>query len=381
MEDLFQVDKGHAKSAIPGGAGSRLAGSGRRGPPRLRRPAGPAHIRLRRLQQRARASTTARTGTTPDGSTRGPDRSWSGPRVLALGARLNSRRREELDLLAPHPSPASPPVVRACRLGAAVVLSAALAGCDAHVRDRLDVLDDIRAAARLPSPPSVPADDEPPVDRVVTASAAHPQLAVQGVAVQVQLPTGQVLATVTGPHVPPFVAPPPPTVTATFDVSMAQPAGDIPISAGRLHHHRPARSQLPSRAWLQHETPPPPMLARGHDDDVQGHRRHADRRRSDLLVSDSAATRSSAGTSSSRTTDGQVRSGFVAVRCDNDWHTVLGFGAASRALDAPARSGTAAVGVGFHRSRRQGRRPFSSGLTGVATVRRGVLRVDQVDGT
>ena len=68
-----------------------------------------------------------------------------------------------------------------------------------------------------------------PVDRVVTASAAHPQLAVQGVAVDVRLPAGHVTATITGPHVPPFVTPPPPTVTAVFDVTMSGPVGDVPI--------------------------------------------------------------------------------------------------------------------------------------------------------
>lgn len=68
-----------------------------------------------------------------------------------------------------------------------------------------------------------------PVDGVVTASAKHPQLAVQGVAVRVELPTGQALATVTGPHVPPFVTPPPPAVTATFDVSLVNVSGHVPV--------------------------------------------------------------------------------------------------------------------------------------------------------
>jgi hypothetical protein len=68
-----------------------------------------------------------------------------------------------------------------------------------------------------------------PVDQVVTASAARPQLAVQGVAVQVDLPAGRVLATVTGPQVPPFVTPPPPAVTATFTVSLAHASGTVPV--------------------------------------------------------------------------------------------------------------------------------------------------------
>ena len=69
-----------------------------------------------------------------------------------------------------------------------------------------------------------------PVDRVVTASPGHPQLAVQGVAVQLDLPSGSVLATVTGPSVPPFVAPPPPAVTATFTITLANPTGTVAVA-------------------------------------------------------------------------------------------------------------------------------------------------------
>jgi hypothetical protein len=68
-----------------------------------------------------------------------------------------------------------------------------------------------------------------PVDRVVTASAARPQLAVQGVAVRVDLPAGHIVALVTGPSVPPFVAPPPPEVTATFTVSLSHATGAVPV--------------------------------------------------------------------------------------------------------------------------------------------------------
>ncbi len=71
-----------------------------------------------------------------------------------------------------------------------------------------------------------------PVDRVVTASAARPQLAVQGVAVEVDLPSGHVLANVVGPKVPPFVAPPPPAVTATFEITLAHVTGTVPVRLG-----------------------------------------------------------------------------------------------------------------------------------------------------
>ena len=68
-----------------------------------------------------------------------------------------------------------------------------------------------------------------PVDRIVIASVRRPQLAVQGVPVQVELPGGQVQATVSGPRVPPFVAPPPPAVTAVFTVSLSRTSGTVRV--------------------------------------------------------------------------------------------------------------------------------------------------------
>ena len=68
-----------------------------------------------------------------------------------------------------------------------------------------------------------------PADRVVTASAHHRQLAVQGVGVRVALGSARVLATVTGPKVPPFTAPPPPQVTATFTITLAHAVGKVRI--------------------------------------------------------------------------------------------------------------------------------------------------------
>lgn len=79
-----------------------------------------------------------------------------------------------------------------------------------------------------PLPTFLPTDTAP-VDRVVTASPSQPQLAVQGVGVEVKLPAGRVLVTVTGPHVPPFVSPPPPQVTAVFDVSLARATSSVPV--------------------------------------------------------------------------------------------------------------------------------------------------------
>ncbi|HWF41438.1 MAG TPA: hypothetical protein VN683_05100 [Acidothermaceae bacterium] len=107
-----------------------------------------------------------------------------------------------------------------------------------------------------------------PVDQVVTASPGHSQLAAQGVAVQVDMPSGQVLATITGPHVPPFVAPPPEQVTAVFDVSLKHVTGSVPVrlddftitdQLGRTFHPTLVRG----------ETPPPSTLTDGRDLDLQ----------------------------------------------------------------------------------------------------------------
>lgn len=71
------------------------------------------------------------------------------------------------------------------------------------------------------------------------------------------------LATVSGPHVPPFVAPPPPAVTATFDVSLSNASGDIPIQLsdftitdqlGRTFHP----------TLVDSERPPPDTISDGH---------------------------------------------------------------------------------------------------------------------
>ena len=122
-------------------------------------------------------------------------------------------------------NPFAGPVARRRRrlLGAAVsiVLAAALAACGSSHRAAHPPLGFGTLPAFLPT--------TVPVDQVVTASAARPQLAVQGVAVQVDLPKGQVLATVAGPQVPPFVTPPPPAVTATFTVTLAHVAGMVPV--------------------------------------------------------------------------------------------------------------------------------------------------------
>jgi len=84
------------------------------------------------------------------------------------------------------------------------------------------------------------------VGRVVTASAAHPALAIQGDTVSVQLAHGRVLATAVGPSVPQSGHfPVPPSTPAAFVLTFARTQGTVPFRAsdvtivdelGVLHH-------------------------------------------------------------------------------------------------------------------------------------------------
>ncbi len=146
------------------------------------------------------------------------------------------------------------------RVLAIVVLAAGLTGCSGSHG----------SASTSSQPPlgfrSAPAylpKTTQPVDRVVTASAGHSQLAVQGIAVAVELPSGHALVTVTGPRVPPFVAPPPPQVTATFAIAFTHVTGTVPVrladftitdQLGRTFHP----------TLVAHEQAPPAGLAAGH---------------------------------------------------------------------------------------------------------------------
>jgi hypothetical protein len=170
--------------------------------------------------------------------------------------------------LSAQPVLSARPVNRRLRLtlaiGLALLLTIGLASCSTAAKP----------PASASQPPlgfrSLPAflPTAAPVDQVVTASPGHPQLAVQGVAVQVDMPSGQVLATMTGPQVPPFVAPPPEQVTAVFDISLKHVSGSVPIQLddftitdqlGRTFHPTLVRG----------ETPPPSTLTNGHDLDLQ----------------------------------------------------------------------------------------------------------------
>jgi hypothetical protein len=96
--------------------------------------------------------------------------------------------------------------------------------------------------------------------RVLQASVAHPQLAIQGDTVSVRLHGGAVLATTVGPTVPEDGQfPVPPTSPCTFTVTFRSAAGAIPVSAGSFtildelgHVHHPrvtttAGGALPAR--------------------------------------------------------------------------------------------------------------------------------------
>jgi hypothetical protein len=84
--------------------------------------------------------------------------------------------------------------------------------------------------------------------RVVSASAAHPWLAIEGDTVSVHLARGQVLATTVGPAVPATgLSPVPPTTPCTFTITLGRAAGTVPIrpgdftiidELGQLHHPR-----------------------------------------------------------------------------------------------------------------------------------------------
>lgn len=101
-----------------------------------------------------------------------------------------------------------------------------------------------------------------PVDRVVTATASHPQLAVQGVAVRVDLPAGRVLANVTGPQVPPFVSPPPPEVTGIFELSLSDASGNVPVRVSDFTiTDQLGRTFSPT--LVVGEKPPPAMVSPG----------------------------------------------------------------------------------------------------------------------
>jgi hypothetical protein len=109
--------------------------------------------------------------------------------------------------------------------------------------------------------------------RTVVASAAHPQLAIQGDAVRVVLRGGaSVLATTVGPTVPEDGQfPVPPTSPATFTVTFRSATGAVPISAGAFtildeqsHVHRPTVTLQDGGALPAHVAPGTALKLRVH---------------------------------------------------------------------------------------------------------------------
>ena len=71
-----------------------------------------------------------------------------------------------------------------------------------------------------------------PTNRVLRASADHPQLAIEGDVVHVVLGSGvSTTVTMTGPQTPPFVTPPPPFTTATITISVRPATGVFEMRA------------------------------------------------------------------------------------------------------------------------------------------------------
>jgi len=87
-----------------------------------------------------------------------------------------------------------------------------------------------------------------PVGRIVSASPAHPWLAIEGDSVSVRFARGRVLATAVGPQVPEEGRfPVPATSPCTFVVTFARTSGTVPLRSssftildedGRLHRPR-----------------------------------------------------------------------------------------------------------------------------------------------
>ena len=104
-----------------------------------------------------------------------------------------------------------------------------------------------------------------PVGRVVTASPAHPRLAIEGDTVHVLLPGAQVMATAVGPQVPEEGRfPVPETTRCTFTVTFARATGPLTLRAadfatvderGHLHRlrlHVRGGGPLPARVPAGH---------------------------------------------------------------------------------------------------------------------------------
>jgi hypothetical protein len=91
---------------------------------------------------------------------------------------------------------------------------------------------DAKPTARYGGLPSWLPKPTAPTDHLVTATAAHPKLAVEGDTVRVVLAHGQADTTVVGPQVPEEGKfPVPATSPCSFTVTMTRVRGDVPLRA------------------------------------------------------------------------------------------------------------------------------------------------------
>jgi len=121
---------------------------------------------------------------------------------------------------------------RSRRLLAACVIVAAAAGLGAYWAASLSSRAAVSTATdnRYGGLPSWLPKAKVPVGRVLRASAAHPQLGIEGDTMVVQIGNAEVTATAVGPQVPEEGQfPVPPTTPCTFDVTLARANGTIPL--------------------------------------------------------------------------------------------------------------------------------------------------------
>jgi hypothetical protein len=97
-----------------------------------------------------------------------------------------------------------------------------------------------------------------PVHRIVVATARLPRLGIEGDTFLALLSHGQVRITMSGPAVPPFVAPPPPTTPVTFTFSLNDASGVVPIRASDFETVDGAGQITSTRLFVD---PGPPRFA------------------------------------------------------------------------------------------------------------------------
>lgn len=120
-----------------------------------------------------------------------------------------------------------------------------------------------RSSAKYGGLPSWLPKPKTHVNRLLTASAAHPVLSIQGVTVAVDLSGGRVLATAAGPEVPEDGHfPVPQTSPCTFIVTLSSASGTVALDPARFtfvddfgHVHHPRVTALHGGA-LPQSVPP-----------------------------------------------------------------------------------------------------------------------------